>query len=45
MKLITVVGARPQLIKEAVLQKELRLHTNIEHIKLVINDVAQVFEA
>lgn len=32
MKLITVVGARPQLIKEAVLQEEIRKHSDIEHI-------------
>lgn len=32
MRLITVVGARPQIIKEAMIQDELRKHPNIHHI-------------
>ena len=32
MNLVTVVGARPQLIKEAVLQNEIKKHKEINHI-------------
>lgn len=32
MKIISVVGARPQLIKEAMFQDELRKHNDIKHI-------------
>ena len=32
MKIITVVGARPQLIKEAIIQNELRNHPDIHHV-------------
>lgn len=32
MKIITVVGARPQLVKEAILQEEIRKYSDISHI-------------
>jgi UDP-GlcNAc3NAcA epimerase len=31
MKIVTIIGARPQIIKEASLQNAIRLHKDIEH--------------
>lgn len=32
MKIISVIGARPQFIKEAVIQREIRKHAHVNHV-------------
>ena len=42
MKVVTIVGARPQFVKAAALSREFKKHTNIEE---VILHTGQHFEA
>ena len=34
MKIVTIVGARPQFVKAAALSREFKKHTNIEEVIL-----------